>query len=74
MVDQGKTILMVTHDEDLAHQVRRMITIADGQIVDQEYFDRNAAALTNGTDGASADEPNTASPSEPVPTPQEAPV
>jgi putative ABC transport system ATP-binding protein len=69
MVDQGKTILMVTHDEDLAHQVRRMITIADGQIVDQEYFDRNGAALTEG-----ADEPSAAPPSEPVPTPQEAPV
>jgi putative ABC transport system ATP-binding protein len=37
MVDQGKTILMVTHDEDMAHRVRRTITIADGEIVDQQY-------------------------------------
>lgn len=36
MVDAGKTILMVTHDE-MAHQVRRTITSADGQIVDQQY-------------------------------------
>jgi putative ABC transport system ATP-binding protein len=74
MVNQGKTILMVTHDEDLAHQVRRMITIADGQIVGQEYFDRNAAALTEGTNGAGADEPSAAPPSEPALTPQETPV
>lgn len=38
MVDQGKTILMVTHDADMAHQVRRMITIADGEILSQDYF------------------------------------
>lgn len=41
MVDQGKTILMVTHDEEMAHRVRRTITIADGLIVGQEYRDRN---------------------------------
>jgi putative ABC transport system ATP-binding protein len=40
MVDQGKTILMVTHDDELAHRVRRMITISDGQIVHQDYLDR----------------------------------
>ena len=37
MVDDGKTILMVTHDDEMAHQVRRTITIADGQIVHQDY-------------------------------------
>jgi putative ABC transport system ATP-binding protein len=37
MVDNGKTILMVTHDDDMAHQVRRTITLTDGQIVDQKY-------------------------------------
>lgn len=37
MVNAGKTILMVTHDEEMAHQVRRTITIADGQIISQEY-------------------------------------
>lgn len=42
MVDNGKTILMVTHDDEMAHQVRRTITIADGQIVSQDYHTRHA--------------------------------
>lgn len=33
MVNKGKTILMVTHDEDLATRVTRTLTIADGEIV-----------------------------------------
>lgn len=33
LVTGGKTILMVTHDEDLAHRVTRTVTIADGMIV-----------------------------------------
>ena len=32
LVDGGKTIVMVTHDEDLARSVGRAVTIADGQI------------------------------------------
>ena len=32
LVDGGKTIVMVTHDEDLAKRVTRAVTIADGQI------------------------------------------
>ncbi|MFO7635607.1 MAG: hypothetical protein R6W76_23875, partial [Caldilinea sp.] len=32
LVDGGKTILMVTHDEDMAKRVTRTVTIADGQI------------------------------------------
>lgn len=35
LVDNGKTILMVTHDSDLVHQVPRTVTIADGRIVDE---------------------------------------
>ena len=38
MVDAGKTILMVTHDRDLARRVTRTITLADGEIVDEERF------------------------------------
>lgn len=34
LVQQGKTVLMVTHDPDLATQAKRAITIADGGIVD----------------------------------------
>jgi putative ABC transport system ATP-binding protein len=33
LVDDGKTILMVTHDEDLAKRANRTITIADGEII-----------------------------------------
>ena len=32
LVDQGKTILMVTHDPDKAQRVTRVVTIADGEI------------------------------------------
>jgi putative ABC transport system ATP-binding protein len=34
LVDQGKTILMVTHDMDLARRVSRTISLVDGEIVD----------------------------------------
>jgi len=37
LVDAGKTILMVTHDEDLAQQVTRTVTIADGKIVSDKH-------------------------------------
>jgi putative ABC transport system ATP-binding protein len=46
LVNGGKTILMVTHDEEMAEQVRRTITIADGQILSQEYHRRQAASET----------------------------
>jgi putative ABC transport system ATP-binding protein len=35
LVAQGKTILMVTHDGDLAQRANRTIVIADGEIVDE---------------------------------------
>jgi len=35
LVDSGKTILMVTHDNDLAQRARRTVVMADGQIVDE---------------------------------------
>lgn len=33
---QGKTILMVTHDEQDAHTAQRIITLADGKVVSDE--------------------------------------
>jgi putative ABC transport system ATP-binding protein len=33
LATQGKTILMVTHDDDLARRARRTVVIADGQVV-----------------------------------------
>jgi putative ABC transport system ATP-binding protein len=35
LVDSGKTILMVTHDNDLAQRAKRTIVLADGEIVDE---------------------------------------
>jgi putative ABC transport system ATP-binding protein len=41
LVDEGKTILVVTHDRDLARRVTRIVTLADGEIVDQLVKERN---------------------------------
>ncbi len=35
LVDQGKTLLMVTHDKDLARRAGRIILLADGEIVER---------------------------------------
>ena len=35
LVDRGKTILMVTHDNDLAKRVTRTVIISDGEIIDE---------------------------------------
>jgi putative ABC transport system ATP-binding protein len=37
LVDQGKTILMVTHDDELARRAPRTVTIADGLIVGDRW-------------------------------------
>ena len=36
LIARGKTILMVTHDQELASRVTRTITLADGRIVGEE--------------------------------------
>jgi putative ABC transport system ATP-binding protein len=38
LVAEGKTMLMVTHDKELAHQVPRKIEIMDGRITRDEYL------------------------------------
>lgn len=35
LVSSGRTILMVTHDEDLAARADRTITLSDGEIIDE---------------------------------------
>ncbi len=45
LAEQGKTILMVTHDADLAKRVNRTVVIADGEIID-EYLAQIFPALT----------------------------
>jgi putative ABC transport system ATP-binding protein len=37
LVTRGKTILMVTHDDELATRVPRTLTLADGEIVDETF-------------------------------------
>jgi putative ABC transport system ATP-binding protein len=48
MVAQGKTILMVTHDDEMAHRVSRTITIVDGEIHNESYNDAMLARLAAG--------------------------
>jgi putative ABC transport system ATP-binding protein len=38
LIADGKTILMVTHDHELASRVTRKITLADGRIVGEEHM------------------------------------
>jgi ABC-type lipoprotein export system ATPase subunit/CRP-like cAMP-binding protein len=45
LVSSGKTILMVTHDSDLARRVNRTILISDGEIVN-EHLVRALSTLT----------------------------
>ncbi len=47
LIEQGKTVLMVTHDMDLARHARRLVRLADGLIVDdllKEVQSEGAAA------------------------------
>jgi putative ABC transport system ATP-binding protein len=34
---EGKTIVMVTHDDDIAHRAQRVITFRDGDIISNEW-------------------------------------
>lgn len=45
LVDQGKTVIMVTHDADLARRVTRTVILSDGEIID-EYLAHIFPALT----------------------------
>jgi ABC-type lipoprotein export system ATPase subunit len=46
LVDGGKTILMVTHDEDLAQRASRTVIISDGEIVN-EYLAKAMPTLSH---------------------------
>ena len=43
LVDEGKTIIMVTHDNDIAARVRRSLHVSDGEIVEERLNELNAA-------------------------------
>jgi putative ABC transport system ATP-binding protein len=42
LIEQGKTMLMVTHDKELARHVPRMVEIIDGRITRDEYIGEHA--------------------------------
>lgn len=44
LVDEGKTVLMVTHDRELARQVSRTLTVADGRIVGDGQNNRRSTS------------------------------
>ena len=44
LVDQGKTIVMVTHDKDLAGLIPRVEEVRDGQLVAPEDVDMRLVA------------------------------
>ena len=44
LVDEGKTVVMVTHDESLARRMSRVIRIADGEFVEEIYSPRHSRA------------------------------
>lgn len=45
LITAGKTIVMVTHDADLAKRVDRAVIVSDGEVID-EYLARTFPALT----------------------------
>ena len=44
-IEQGKTILMVTHDRDLAKRATRILMLSDGEII-EEYLAQTFPSLT----------------------------
>src|SRR3954451_12937667 len=42
LVEAGKTILMVTHDADLARKVPRAVVLSDGEVVDEVVSRRSS--------------------------------
>ena len=38
--DEGKTILVVTHEDDIAHMYKRIVHLKDGVIVEDKVVDQ----------------------------------
>lgn len=54
LVRQGRTILLVTHDKDVAKRGSRIITLADGEIVDEESVALAREAVSKGKEDTHA--------------------
>jgi putative ABC transport system ATP-binding protein len=50
LVNGGKTVLMVTHDEGLASRASRRLILADGEIVADDFVPISVSEATNKTD------------------------
>ncbi|MFA7447328.1 MAG: ABC transporter ATP-binding protein [Weeksellaceae bacterium] len=44
--DEGKTILMVTHEDDIAHMCKRIVRLKDGMIMSDEKVEQVRAVYT----------------------------
>ncbi|MEW6182155.1 MAG: ABC transporter ATP-binding protein [Bacillota bacterium] len=42
LVDEGKTVILITHDRDVGKRVKRCITLADGRIIDDIPVNKEA--------------------------------
>jgi len=38
--DEGRTILVVTHEEDIAHMTKRIVNLKDGVIIDDKFVNQ----------------------------------
>lgn len=54
LAQRGRTILLVTHDKDIAKRGSRIITLSDGQIVNEEYGALHGEAVSKGREGSHA--------------------
>src|SRR5437667_6821133 len=48
LVDQGKTIILVTHDPTVAHRCRRVVTLHDGKVLKDERGARREVQVEGG--------------------------
>jgi putative ABC transport system ATP-binding protein len=42
--DEGKTILIVTHEDDIAHMTKRIVNLRDGVIIDDSIVEQVRAS------------------------------
>jgi putative ABC transport system ATP-binding protein len=51
---QGRTILLVTHDKDVAKRGSRIITLSDGEVIGVESTALQSKGVSQGKEGAHA--------------------